>query len=151
MITDRTQQDVDNALNIRKEKVQKFVALDNNDIEILEKGFVTINTLNRVEEKQNELKELLNQMGYWNTPIINKLWDKSKIFDENDLKRLFNNTEVLKKAFFEKEGTPETPLPSYYWQNWNDLEQILVEIEDMITIVKNNYVECGNIECGGTG
>ena len=72
MIFNRTENDVDKAIKIRAEKVQKFQELTDSDIESLEKGMLTINTLNRIEEKHLELKNLFNNLGYWDTNIITK-------------------------------------------------------------------------------
>ena len=52
MIFDRTQNDVDTAIRLRREKVQTFQELTESEIVILEKGTLTINTLNRIESKQ---------------------------------------------------------------------------------------------------
>ena len=59
MIFDRTQNDVDTAILIRSEKVQNFETLTESEIATLEKGTLTINTLNRIENKQSELKNLV--------------------------------------------------------------------------------------------
>lgn len=148
MITTRTQADVDNAVKIRSEKVQAFQELTEDDKQRLEKGLITYNTLNRIEDKQNELKQELNSMGYWNTPIVTKQWDGTMIFSEDERTRLFHNDEILRQAFFTYADTPSTPSPSYYWQDWNDVEKILVDIEKMIKDVKEHYKECGTFECG---
>ena len=67
MIFNRTEADVTEAKRIILEKVQKFLTLSNTEIETLEKGCLTINTLNRIENEQRRLNEVLNDMGYWNT------------------------------------------------------------------------------------
>ena len=86
MIFDRTQNDVDTAILLRNTKIKKFEALTESEITILEKGTITYNTLNRIEDKQEELKNLFNDMGYWNTPTTNKVWEMiflmSMIFNE---------------------------------------------------------------------
>ena len=65
MIFDRTAADVEEAIRIRKEKVQKMQDLTEEEINILERGTLTINTLNRIEEKQEELKNLFEQDFYF--------------------------------------------------------------------------------------
>ena len=85
MIFDRTQNDVDTAILLRNTKVKKFETLTESDIATLEKGRLTINTLNRIETKQEELKNLFNDMGYWNTPTTNKLWSENDIFNIDEL------------------------------------------------------------------
>ena len=139
MIFDRTIEDVNNAIKIRAEKVQNGVELSQEDIQTLERGTITLNTLNRIEEKQDALKSELNGIGYWNTPILNKHWTKNDIFDETDLQRIFNNLEILKKSFFVYSTTPSTPTAKYYFENINAAEKILSDIELMISDVESHY------------
>jgi hypothetical protein len=148
VIFDRTQNDVDTALILRREKVQNFQELTENEIAILEKGMLTINTLNRIEEKQEDLKGILNDMGYWNTPITNKVWGENDIFNVVDFQRILDNTNVLRNAFFVHKDTPNTPPISYHWQDVNALEKILYDLDVMINDVKSHYRECGTFESG---
>lgn len=148
MIFDRTQNDVDTAILIRNTKVKKFEALTESDINYLERGTITINTLNRIETKQDELKNLFNDMGYWNTSITNKVWGENDIFNVDEFQRILDNTNVLRNAFFVYMDTPKTPNVSYYWQDINALEKILYDLDVMINDVKSHYRECGTFESG---
>ena len=148
MIFDRTQNDVDTAIILRREKVQKFQALTESEIATLEKGMLTINTLNRIETKQEELKNLFNEIGYWNTPITNKTWGENDIFNVDEFQRILNNTNILRQAFFVYKATPNTPPISFYWDDINSLEKILHDLDVMINDVKSNYRECGAFESG---
>lgn len=151
MIFDRTQNDVDTAIILRDTKVKKFETLTESEIATLEKGMLTINTLNRIETKQEELKNLFNDMGYWNTQITNKQWTENDIFDNNgerDFQRILDNTNVLRKAFFVYKATPNTPPISYHWNDINALEKILYDLDVMINDVKSHYRECGTFNCG---
>ncbi len=148
MVYDRTQNDVDEAIRIRAEKLQKFFTLTEEEIEILEKGTITANTLNRIERQQNELKTILNSMGYWNTPIENKFWDYTDIFDESNFKRILENIDVLRRAFFEYSSTPATPPVSYYYADINSIEKILSDLQEMAEEIKSFYKESGDFECG---
>ena len=148
MIFDRTQNDVDAAVVLRREKVQTFQELSESEIATLEKGMLTINTLNRIETKQEELKNLFNDMGYWNTPIRNKTWGENDIFNVDEFQRILDNTNILRHAFFVYKATPNTPPISYHWQDINALEKILYDLDVMINDVKSNYRECGTFESG---
>lgn len=148
MIFDRTQNDVDTAIFIRNTKVKKFESLTESDINYLERGTITINALNRIENKQEELKNLFNDMGYWNVPITNKSWDNTQIFDENEFQRIIYNINVLRDAFFVYKDTPNTPPISYHYNDINALEKILYDLDVMINDVKSHYRECGTFECG---
>lgn len=155
MIFDRTQNDVDTARIIRNEKVKfdpitmqptNLDELTPSELETLTKGTFNYTDLNRIEAKQEELKILFNDMGYWNTPITNKTWGENDIFDE--IRRILDNTNVLRQAFFVYKATPNTPPISYYWDDINSLEKILYDLDVMINDVKNLYRECGTFYCG---
>lgn len=148
MITDRTQTDVDNAIYLRKTKVQKLHPLTSTEVETMERGTITINTLNRIESKQTELKQLFHNMGYWNTDISNRTWGYSDIFNFDNFSQIIDNLNVLKSAFFVYDDTPKTPPVSYCYYDINDIEKILVDLDVMINDVKSNYRECGMFECG---
>lgn len=148
MITNRTQYDVDTAILIRNTKVKKFEELTENDINYLERGTLTINTLNRIEAKQEELKNLFNDMGYWNTPIVNKVWNYTQIFDIDEFNRIVENVNILRKAFFTYKNTPNTPTARCHFENINDLEKILNDLDVMINDVKSRYKRCGTFRCG---
>ena len=149
MIFDRTQNDVDTAIRLRKEKVQTFQELSENEVATLEKGTLTINTLNRIESKQEELKSLFNDIGYWNTPISTRQWAYADIFEGTQFDRILNNLEILIKAFFIYKDTPNVPDNNYRkYQTINDVEKIIYDLDVMINDVKSNYRECGTFESG---
>ena len=157
MIFDRTQNDVDTARIIRNEKVKfdpitmqptNLDELTPAELQTLNKGTFTYTDLNRIENKQEELKNLFNDIGYWNTSIITKVWNENDIFNVDDFQRILNNTNTLRKAFFVYKDTPNTPPISYYWDDINSLEKILYDLDVMINDVKSNYRECGTFESG---
>ena len=148
MIFNRTKADVDEAKKIRVQKVQHFDQLTDDEINILERGMMTINTLNRIEQAQDELVGLLNGAGYWNIAIENKAWQNTDIFDSSEFQRILDNTNVLKNAFLTYGNTPRTPNISYRYDDINALEKILYDLNSMVDDIEENYRECGNFECG---
>lgn len=148
MIYDRTREDVVKSISIRTEKVKSFRELTQDEKSTLERGTVTISTLNRIEQKQAELKGLLNSLGYWNTDFNNATWGETDIFSESDFGRILNIIDVLKKAFFVYLSTPKTPNMSYHYETFNDMEKILYDLGVMVDDVKSNFRECGTFVCG---
>ena len=149
MIFDRTQNDVDTARILRDTKVKNFEALTETEIATLEKGTLTINTLNRIEAKQDELKNLFNDMGYWNTPISTRQWAYADIFEGTQFDRILNNLEILIKSFFIYKDTPNVPDNNYRkYQTINDVEKIIYDLDVMINDVKSRYKRCGTFRCG---
>ena len=157
MIFDRTQNDVDTARILRNEKVKfdpitmqptNLDELTPAELQTLNKGTFNYTDLNRIETKQEELKNLFNEMGYWNTSIVNKTWSENDIFNVDEFQRIIDNTNVLRNAFFVYKATPNTPPISYHWQDINALEKILSDLDVMISNVKADYRYCGEFVCG---
>ena len=157
MIFDRTQNDVDTARILRNEKVKfdpitmqptNLDELTPAELQTLNKGTFNYTDLNRIENKQDELKNLFNEIGYWNTPITNKTWGENDIFNVDEFQRILDNTNVLRQAFFVYKDTPNTPPISYNYNDINALEKILNDLDVMINDVKSNYSECGTFESG---
>ena len=150
MIFDRTQNDVDTAILLRDTKVKKFEELTENEIATLEKGTLTINTLNRIEDKQRELKNLLDADVYFVENFESKSWNYTDYFKQADFDRILDNLSKLKRSYFVYSTTPKVTDNNYRrYQTINAVEHILNDLDLMINDVKSNYRQCGNAECGG--
>ena len=143
MIFDRTQNDVDTAISIIENKVKKFQPLTEKDIESLEKGTITINTLNRIEEKQSYLSNILNSYGYKNI-ITTKSWTYTDIFDNENMTRLLDNLKTFYELFKVYKTTPEIPLSIFSFGEVNDVEKFLYDLESVINNMINSFVFLGN-------
>jgi hypothetical protein len=148
MIFDRVQGDIDTAILLRT-RLQNGETLTDVEIQQLEKGTLTYNTLNRIENKQSQLKKLLSQMGYYCPEVINVTWNEYQFFKQADFDRILVNMQILIEAFFVYSDTPKMPENNYRkYQVINDTEKILYDLDVMINDVKSHYRECGNFECG---
>lgn len=145
---DRTQQDVDKSIKIINEKIKKGLSISEEDVATLERGTITINTINRIEERQAYLKSLFDSQAYYTKPIINYIWDYEKIFDESHFKDLINDTYILRDSFFDYAETPKELFLEYTYQNINNLEKILFDLKRMMDFVMSNYRECDTFYCG---
>lgn len=148
MIYDRTLTDVNSAALLRK-KMQAGQTLTAAEQAAFERGACTVSMLNRIESKQAELMGILNAYYYMVT-IETKQWDKGKIFgaDGLEMQRLFSNLDALKQAFCVYQSTPGTPSYLYGYQEANDTEKILADIENMIGDMEGRFRECGTFQCG---
>lgn len=148
MIYDRTQQDVDNAQAIFETKVKAFIELTDEEKNIMERGRVTTNTLNRIEEAQNAIGEMLVTMGYLKIPIVNKSWRSADVFFAEDLQRIVDNTKALRRSFFVLSQNLKDPIPAFDYTNFNIIERLLYEMDELIEIVKSNYKRAGAYKAG---
>ena len=148
MIYNRTQSDIDAALIARK-KLQNGEQLTESDMDSLERGTITINTLNRIEEKQSELIVLFNSIGYWNTQgIQNRTWDYTDYFKQEDFDRILKNLDILKVANYLYYVPPIVSDSNYRrFQTINQVEKVLSDMERMIGDMVQNYRICGEVSC----
>ena len=149
MIFDRTLSDAKQAVTIREEKVKKGKILTADEIYILSRGFMSAGDLNRIESKQEELKTAFNEMGYYNTPTINKSWSEESYFFETDLERIVKNNEILRKAYYIFASTPTDARPKAYFEDLNKIEKMLYDLDQMANDMKSRFKKCGTFNCGG--
>lgn len=147
MIFDRTQEDVNAAVSLIEQKVKKFESLTNEEIGILERGTITINTLNRIENKQKELVELFSQLSI-NVDIKNKNWEENQIFNQTEFQRILDNLNVLVKSFCVYSNTPNIPKISYRFEDINSIEKILFDLEELYNKALKSFLYCGITYCG---
>ena len=147
MIFDRTQNDVDTAILLRDTKVKKFEMLTESEIATLEKGTLTINTLNRIENKQIEIAELFSNLSI-NVDIENKNWEETQTFNRVEFQRILDNLNVLVKSFCVYRNTPNVPRVSYHFEDINSIEKILFDLEELYNKALKSFIYCGISYCG---
>ena len=147
LIVDRTLKDIQNAKEIRA-KIQKGESPTEEELIKLERGSLTINTINRIEKKQTELKKKLNSMGYWNNSTSNKNWDFLDFFLKSDLERFIGNEYNLKESFFVYSQTATEIFPLYDYKQLNAIEKILYDIEQIVKEIEINYRKSGTFKSG---
>ena len=147
MIFDRTQNDVNAAISLRNQKVKVFEGLTSEEINTLERGTITINTLNRIENKQVEIAELFSRLSI-NVRIENKSWTETQIFNKVEFQRILDNLNVLVKSFCVYSNTPNIPKISYHFEDINAIEKILFDLEELYNKALKSFVYCGITYCG---
>jgi hypothetical protein len=148
MIYDRTQDDIAAAILIYNSKFIKGIELSEDDINALERGAITINTLKRIELMQYKLDKSLKEMLYMGDDTQTKDWVFTDFFYKEDLIRIIDNIKKLRSAFYVYKNTPQNPNPEYNYREFNAIEKILNDIEEIIIFVKQNYKICGEYYCG---
>lgn len=158
MIIDRIQKDVDEAIRLRNEKIKfdpitmqpiNLEELTEEELEHLQKGTFNAEDLNRIENKQAELKNLFNKMGYFPDTENKTDWTTDDMFTKADFQRIISNHNSLRALFYTYSNTPDTPGVSFHYEDINALEKILVDMEIIANTIKKDYKLCGMLYCGG--
>lgn len=138
MITDRTLEDVEYA------KANPTSAEDL-------KGSYNNSDLNRVEEKVEELYNILKGYSYdGEIEVIKTDWLKTDFFTPNDSTRYIGNIRKLINSYFVKSDTPSLPstMEMLTYEDANAIEKILVDIEDIIQNMEQVFVYSGVANSG---
>lgn len=146
MIFNRTQTDIEDAIAARQ-KLQRGEDLTEADVNALERGTLSISTLNRIEWKAEELKQTLAQMSYF-ADFDSAEWNAGDVFFAEDFGKILKNIQSLRNAFYVYRETPQTPDALTDYKTINAVEKILYDLEKMIADVIANYKRCGATVCG---
>lgn len=127
-VFDRTQVNVDN--------VKKGI----ND----DKGAFLYTVANRIENNSKYISNLLTFYGY-TTYVDTREWKREDIPNIDDINRMKNNLNILKKSFFVYKTTPNvnTNKTSINFTDVNNMEKILYDIEKLIVLLDKQYIYGG--------
>ena len=151
LITDRTSADVYRIDNLRKkwydgtitttEKAEWFGNL---------KGAYNASDLNRVGEAMGYISARLAKSGYGRVLNLKTDWQMSDEITIENTNYYLESLRLLKKWFFVWQTTPEAPekLSGLNYKEANNIEKILIDINELITKMQQNYVYSGEVFCG---
>lgn len=149
MVIDRTIEDVISAKKIIEEKVKNFLELSAEDLEVLERGTFSVSTINRIEEKQKELYDFFTSSLYLGGDVNTRNWEENQeIFKQADMERIVKNNETLRDMFFVYSSTPKEANASYTYENLNNIERLLFDLDRMYNFMWDNLKECDTFYCG---
>lgn len=134
LIYDRTQADVDYALN-------------HPDSELNLKGAYNYTDLNRIEEWCEYIEQQLNTYGYKVNITTKTNWSMEDFPTKEEMKRVRDNVEVLKDAFTSFTNVPDN-LEKMTYQKANDLEKVLHELNTLINNMIASFYYSNEIYSG---
>lgn len=117
-----------------------------------DKGALSFTMLNRIENNTQHLASLLTMYGYPITLEVKTDWSREDYFRPSDLDRIKGNIMALKEVYVSYSTTPELALgrKSLDYQTANDMEQIELDLQTLITNMSNYYVHSGVSASGQT-
>lgn len=153
LITDRTQADVDRGSYLASLWVAgEFTGTDdelaewNSDL----KGFYSASDLNRVGNAMNYVANRFTESGYH--PVISPRidWTEDDIPRESDMAHYLADLNILRGVLAVMPTTPEVPadMDGLTYQEANNIEQILLDIDSLITRMMAAWFYCGDLYCG---
>jgi hypothetical protein len=153
LVTNRTASDAAEARAIRNRyaAVGDWSGLTAEERGILERGYYTRHSLNRVEGAVQALVGLRAAAGWPVSAAVKTDWGPSDYFTRADLERFLGNIDRLRRGFWETPELPATPPDIRPWNNANDIEAILIGMRRLLHLLEVSmaYVPySGESHCG---
>ena len=109
-----------------------------------------IDDTNRVGSATALLAQLLTAEGYVTTVNVKTDWAITDIYYVDQLETYLGN---VKKCKIQLVGAYDVPLPEdvYYWdyEDANNIERCLIWLRQALGRMRQAYIYCGTVNCGG--
>ena len=160
LVYDRTEDDVTSSAAIRStyQALGNWPGLTTAERAQLERGTLTYNTLNRVEQAVKTLAAALTSAGYpvEVTPVLKGSKSEDREWQEGDIVRraqwaaYLDNVQKLRDAYYTLAETGELPKPEdkLGYVGANNIEKVLADIDLLIGWMKSSYRRCGAFRAG---
>ena len=150
LITDRTQSDVDRYTELKAKFLHGMTEAEKTEWQTFLKGAYNYTDMNRVESAVEYVASRLSEAGYVVIPVVKKNWAVTDKPTLDDLKRYMKNVSDIRAALTTFETTPEAPTTEkkLSFQAANALEQILIDVDDLISRMTDAYFYSGDLYCG---
>ena len=150
LITDRTQTDVDRFAELKSKGFRNMTDEEKAEWETHLKGAYNFTDMNRVESAVEYVANRLTKAGYVVMPVVKKNWATTDKPTLSDLTRYMKNVSDIRSALATYETTPEAPSTKkrLNYQTANAIEQILTDVDDLISKMVSAYFYSGDLYSG---
>ena len=152
LITDRTVADVEaiEALTTAIKTGTATAEQVSQYLNTIQKGAYTYKDLNRVEEAVSYVAQRLREFGYLFSLPLTKSWVVTDKPNVDDFARYFSNVKTLRDAIAVWGSTPEPPgnAAGFDYEKANALEQILVDVDQILTHISQAWFYSGDLFSG---
>lgn len=136
-ITDRCQADVDRLKEFQYKGLLRITPKQLAEYLTGMKGALNRTDLERIENNVQILLDVLEIEAGSNVGNV------PQFPTENYFNQLLSNVSAIREAYCIHQTTPETPqMPLNTWQKWNDIEQILYDVHEILC--NNFHYYCGD-------
>ena len=152
LVTDRTAADLARWLDLRNKGYANMTEAERTEWDSGMKGAYNASDLNRVGEALNYLRDRLAEASYLSQVafIAKTDWTATDIPTASDLFNYLRYVSVVREALAQFAKTPATPdyTGGLDYQEANDIEKILVDVDQLITNMQAHRYYCGELFCG---
>lgn len=115
------------------------------------KGAYNAADLNRVGYAILYVAGLYNQYGYNLTVNPKTDWSDDDYPTASQMKTYLNDIQTVRNAAAVFPTTPDAPetMEGLGWKTANSIEQILIDMDRILSIIMTTFIPCGEAICGG--
>lgn len=153
LITDRTQADVDRVYQLAKLGIEGMTTAELAEYVAGLKGAYNASDLNRVQAAMEYVAERFKDSGYAAALQPMPVWTIADIPPQEQMETYLSNLALLRGMLAVVPTTPAVPedMEGFTWQEANDIERILEDIDYLLTNAAAAFRHCGAAVCGGGG
>lgn len=150
LITDRTQADVDYVRQLSAIGWANMSASQRADWQSNLKGAYNASDLNRVGSAVNYVANRLGEQGYSVEVSPKTTWQESDIPTEVDMEAYLSDVQTIRSVLPVPSSTPPIPedMAGLTYIEANNIEQILLDVDALVTEMINAYFYSDEISCG---
>lgn len=150
LITDRTQADVDRVRQLAQKGLGNMTADEKTEWLNGLKGAYNASDLNRVGAAVAYVAGRLKGYGYAVSVSPRQDWQAADIPTPESMTAYLADVATLRAALTVAAGTPEVPedMERLTWQEANDIEQILVDVDELLTRMAAAWFYSGDLYAG---
>lgn len=147
LVTDRTQFDVNRVNELAKKGWANMTAEERSEWEIGLKGAYNCTDLNRVQSAARYLQTRLADAGYPLELSAEKTWTVQDVPTQADLTAYLADIKAIRGVFNLLKTTPPAPetMARLTYIKANDIEQILLDVDGLLSNVIASFVYSGDI------
>lgn len=150
LITDRTQADVDRVRQLAQKGFWNMTAAEKTEWLNGLKGAYNASDLNRVGAAVAYVAGRLTGYGYVVSVSPRQDWHVTDIPTQESMTAYLADVAALRAALTVAAGTPEVPedMERLTWQEANNIEQILVDVDELLTRMAAAWFYSGDMYAG---
>jgi hypothetical protein len=150
LITDRTAQDVERWRYLHTKGWEAMSEEERDEWQTSLKGAYNYTDMNRVESAVQFIADRFLDLGYYVAPEVKMVWSVSDHPTKADMERYFANIALLRSILTVLPTTPQAPTTEKKldYQVANDIEQILTDVDRLISSVKQGWYYAGDVFTG---
>lgn len=150
LITDRTQADVDRVRQLAQKGFGNMTADEKTEWLNGLKGAYNASDLNRVGAAVAYVAGRLTGYGYVVSVSPRQDWQVADIPTQESMTAYLADVAALRAALTVAAGTPEVPedMERLTWKEANDIEQILVDVDELLTRMAAAWFYSGDLYAG---